>query len=194
MVLIGQRMPVLLTALGLIVAALLLPRLRLVAIAALVAGGIVLAASPVISPPTYYRLVEKFSTQMEHFKTTPYGYLLRRGDEITEQHPWFGRGFDGFRTGCPMHRYFRGWQYPEVADIGMGPDICKQHPHNFYLQASTDGGYPGLVCSASSASSGSAIWEEGCGAARMRCEPGLSSPPSFIFGRSPPPAPSPACR
>jgi O-Antigen ligase len=145
MVLIGQRMPVLLTALGLIVAALLLPRLRLVAIAALVAGGIVLAASPVISPPTYYRLVEKFTTQMEHFKTTPYGYLLRRGDEITEQHPWFGRGFDGFRTGCPIHRYFRGWQYPEVADIGMGPDICKQHPHNFYLQASTDGGYPGLV-------------------------------------------------
>jgi hypothetical protein len=145
MVLIGQRMPVLLTGLGLIVAALLLPKLRVVAMVALVAGGLVLAASPVISPPTYYRLVEKFSHQMEHFKTSPYGYIMARAEEITVQHPVFGRGFDGFRTGCPMFRYWRGWGWPSIADTGGGPAICKQHPHNFFLQASTDGGYPGLV-------------------------------------------------
>ncbi|WP_284944961.1 O-antigen ligase family protein [Acidisoma cladoniae] len=145
MVLIGQRMPVLLTGLGLIVSALLLPRLRLVAISALVIGGIVLAASPIISPPTYYRLVEKFSTQMDHFTTSPYGLLLRRADEITEQHPVFGRGFDGFRNGCPLPRYWVGWNTATTPNDGGGLSTCKQHPHNFYLQASTDGGFPGLV-------------------------------------------------
>ena len=144
MVLIGQRMPVLLTGLGLIVSALLLPRLRLVAIAAVVVGGLVLAASPVISPPTYYRLVEKFSMQMDHFEISPYGLLLRRADEITEQHPILGRGFNGFRIGCPDPRYFVGWTHAP-GDNGLGASICKQHPHNFYTQASTDGGYPGLI-------------------------------------------------
>jgi hypothetical protein len=144
MVLIGQRMPVLLTILGLIVSALLLPRLRPVAIAAFVVGGLVLAASPVISPPTYYRLVQKFSRQMDHFEVSPYGYLLRRADEITEQHPILGRGFNGFRIGCPDPRYFVGWTH-KPGDDGGGAGICKQHPHNFYTQASTDGGYPGLI-------------------------------------------------
>jgi hypothetical protein len=144
MVLIGQRMPVLLTILGLIVSALLLPRLRPVAIAAFLVGGLVLAASPVISKPTYYRLVEKFSRQMDHFEISPYGLLLRRADEITEQHPILGRGFDGFRIGCAEPRYFVGWTR-NPGDNGLGASICKQHPHNFYTQASTDGGYPGLI-------------------------------------------------
>jgi hypothetical protein len=144
MVLIGQRMPVLLTGLGLVVSALLLPRLRVAAIAAILVGGLVLAASPVISPPTYYRLVEKFGRQMDHFQVSPYGYLLRRADEITEQHPILGRGFNGFRIGCPDPRYFVGWTH-KPGDDGGGVGICKQHPHNFYTQASTDGGYPGLI-------------------------------------------------
>jgi hypothetical protein len=144
MVLIGQRMPVLLTILGLVVSALLLPRLRPVAIAAILVGALVLAASPVISPPTYYRLVQKFSRQMDHFEISPYGLLLRRADEITEQHPILGRGFNGFRIGCPDPRYFVGWTH-KPGDNGLGASICKQHPHNFYTQASTDGGYPGLI-------------------------------------------------
>jgi hypothetical protein len=144
MVLIGQRMPVLLTGLGLVVSALLLPRLRPVAIAAILVGGLVIAASPVIAPQTYYRLVEKFSRQMDHFQVSPYGYLLRRADEITEQHPVLGRGFNGFRVGCPLPRYYVGWT-KKPGDNGGGAIICKQHPHNFYTQASTDGGYPGLI-------------------------------------------------
>jgi hypothetical protein len=144
MVLIGQRMPVLLTGLGLIVSALLLPRLRPVAIAAIMVGALVIVASPVISPPTYYRLVKKFTLQMDHFEISPYGLLLRRADEITEQHPILGRGFNGFRIGCPDPRYFVGWTH-NPADNGLGANICAPHPHNFYTQASTDGGYPGLI-------------------------------------------------
>ncbi|WP_459695617.1 O-antigen ligase family protein [Acidisoma sp. C75] len=144
MILIGQRMPVLLTGLGLVVSAILLPRLRPVAIAVVVVGGVVLAASPIISPPTYYRLVEKFSRQMDHFQTSPYGYLWRRADEMTEQNPIVGLGYAGFRRDCPQPRYFVGWSRMPGHD-GGGAAICKIHPHNFYTQASTDGGYPGLV-------------------------------------------------
>jgi hypothetical protein len=144
MVLISQRMPVLLTMLGLAVSALLLPKLRPVAIGLFVVGGLVIAASPVISPHTYYRLVEKFSMQMDHFRSSPYGLLLRRADEITEQNPVFGRGFNGFRDGCPEPRYWVGWT-ETPGDNGGGLSTCKQHPHNFYIQASTDGGYPGLI-------------------------------------------------
>jgi O-Antigen ligase len=144
MVLISQRMPVLLTILGLAVSALLLPKLRPVAIGLFIVGGLVIAASPAISPQTYYRLVEKFSMQMDHFRSSPYGLLLRRADEITEQDPIFGRGFNGFRDGCSEQRYWVGWT-KQPGDDGGGLSTCKQHPHNFYLQASTDGGYPGLI-------------------------------------------------
>lgn len=164
MVLIGQRMPVLLTGLGLVVSAILLPRLRPVVIGAIVIGGIVLAASPIISPPTYYRLVEKFSRQMDHFQTSPYGYLWRRADEMTEQNPIFGLGFNGFRRDCTQPRYFVGWSNKPEHD-GGGAGICKQHPHNFYTQASTDGGYPGLflfalMCLAWMRGIGRGLWRD----------------------------------
>ena len=146
MVLIGQRMPVLLTVLGLLVAAVLLPRLRLAVAAALVAGGVLVGASAVLAPPTFFRLVTKFSAQMSSFPTSPYGLLAARSAAIAEDHPWTGRGFDGFRSGCADPRYFRGWRYAsDPTDLGGGPDGCNIHPHNHYLQALTDAGLPGLA-------------------------------------------------
>jgi O-antigen ligase len=144
MVLISQRMPLLLTILGLFVTALLLPKLRPVVLAACVAGGVLLAATVVISPPTYYRLVLKFSEQMDHFPTSAYGQIYTRALEIGRQHPLFGRGYDGFRTGCPMPRYFRPTLDGRVAD-GGGTANCAAHPHNFYMEALDNGGIPGLV-------------------------------------------------
>jgi O-antigen ligase len=143
-VLIGQRMPLLLTLLGLLVTALLLPKLRPVVLAACTAGAVLVAASIVVSPPTYHRLVLKFSDQMDHFPTSQYGELFARALEIGRQHPIFGRGFDGFRSGCPLPRYFR----PTLDGLqpdGGGAVICAQHPHNFSMEAYTNGGIPGLV-------------------------------------------------
>jgi O-antigen ligase len=143
-VLIGQRMPLLLTVLGLVVTGLLLPKLRPVVVAACVAGGVLVAATVVVSPPTYHRLVLKFSDQMDHFPTSQYGQLFARALEIGRQHPLFGRGFDGFRTGCPLPRYFRPTLDGRQAN-GGGAAICAQHPHNFSMEALTNGGVPGLV-------------------------------------------------
>jgi hypothetical protein len=143
-VLIGQRMPLLLTLLGLFVTALLLPKLRTVVLAACLAAGVLLAATVVLSPPTYYRLVLKFSYQMDHFPTSPYGEIYTRALEIGRQHPVFGRGYDGYRSGCPLPRYFRPTLDGRVAD-GGGTANCAAHPHNFFMEALDNGGVPGVV-------------------------------------------------
>jgi O-antigen ligase len=142
--LIGQRMPLLLICLGLIVIGVLLPRLRWGVMAAGVAIAALLVASPVVAPRAHYRLVEKFSNQMEHFATSHYGELYTRAAEIALQNPVTGLGAEGFRTGCPNPRYFRATFDGSIADGGGAP-ICWNHPHNYYLEALVNGGFPGLI-------------------------------------------------
>ena len=144
MVLIGQRMPLLLTVLGFLVAGLLLRQFRAAILLSVVAGAVLVAASAVVSPPTYFRLVEKFSVQMEHFAASPYGQLYARAAEIGRQNPVTGRGYDTFRNFCADPRYFRPTFDGSQGD-GGGAAICAQHPHNFYLQAWVESGTPGLV-------------------------------------------------
>jgi O-antigen ligase len=129
-VLIGQRMPALLMAFGLIIAGLMLRRLRAAVLTALVAGAALLGASVVISPPVWHREVQKFSRQMEHFRTSEYGLIYGRAFQIALDHPILGRGYAGFRNGCPGPK--GGW-------------YCNLHPHNHYLEAATDSGFPGLL-------------------------------------------------
>ncbi len=140
MVLMGQRMPLLLTCLGLVVVALLLRRLRLVMLTAGVVAAALVALSPVVAPAAHYRLVSKFSAQMEHFATSQYGQLYARALEIGVQHPLTGLGADGFRYGCPQPRYFRP-SFDGSQPHGGGAAICWHHPHNYYFQALANGGF-----------------------------------------------------
>lgn len=141
MVLIGQRMPLLLSLLGLFATALLLPRLRAPVLFTAVLAGLLLAALPVISPQASHRLETKFAEQMRDLPESHYGLIAARAVAIMRAHPVFGLGFDGFRRECENPAYFQGWQ----GGTGGGADICVQHPHNFYLQAAVEGGIPGLV-------------------------------------------------
>jgi len=144
MVLISQRMPLILVILGLVVAAMLLERLRPFVVVAVIAGGTLIAASAVVAPISYQRLVVRFSQQMGDFAGSHYGRLYARAAEIGLQHPWTGLGFDGFRHGCERPRYFRPALDGSDTDDG-GATICTQHPHNFYAEALDNGGFPGLV-------------------------------------------------
>jgi hypothetical protein len=150
MVLIGQRMPLVISLLGLIVTAVLMPRLRPAILTAAVAGGLLLAASPVVAPSAYQRLVEKFSNQMEHFAVSPYGELYTRAWEVAVRNPVTGMGFDGFNTGCPRPAYFRPSFDGSLPD-GGGAVICWHHPHNFYFEALDNGGFVGLALFAATA-------------------------------------------
>ena len=148
-VLIGQRMPLLLTGLGLVVSGLLLPRLRRVVLACLLAAGLLVPATAILSPPTFGHLVTRFGQQMRHFPDSDYGRIAVRALVIARANPWTGRGFDGYRTGCPDPSTFHtvdGAPGDGRGDGGGGaPDVCVQHPHNHYLQALTDAGMPGLL-------------------------------------------------
>lgn len=145
-VLIGQRMPLLLTGLGLLVSALMLRRVRAVAAVAIVVGAVLLAASAIVEPPTFYRLVTKFSQQMTDFPDSDYGLIAGRAVAIVAAHPWLGQGYDGFRNACADPRYFvvQSWAGQHRAG-GGGTAACNIHPHNHYLEAATEAGLPGLV-------------------------------------------------
>jgi hypothetical protein len=142
--LIGQRMPFLLICLGLAVVGLLLPRLRWGTVAAGVALVALLAASPVVAPRAHYRLVEKFTDQMEHFSVSQYGELYARAAEIAVRNPITGLGVEGFRIGCPDPQYFRP-SFDGSLPTGGGAPICWNHPHNYYLEALVNGGFPSLI-------------------------------------------------
>ncbi len=144
MVLIGQRMPLVLVVLGLVVVALLMHRLRPMILTAAVLVALLLAASPVVAPSAYYRLVEKFSAQIENFATSPYGQLYARALEVGERNPLTGMGFDGFNTGCPQPANFRP-SFDGSQPDGGGAAVCWHHPHNFWFEALDNGGFVGLA-------------------------------------------------
>ena len=146
MVLAGQRMPLLLTGLGFLVAGLMLRRLRLALLACLASAPALVALSAVVTPRSFGHLWTLFARQMSHFGASPYGLILARSLVMARDNVWTGRGFNGFRTGCPQPRYFHGVPplSPATSDGGGGL-FCVQHPHNHYLQALTDAGIPGLA-------------------------------------------------
>ncbi len=140
-VLIGQRMPLLLVVMGLFVTGLLLVRLRPIVLAACGMAAFLLAMTSIVSPPTFARMVTKFSAQMQHFPESHYGLIAARSVAIARANPVMGAGFDGFRRDCDAARYFQGWDGGD----GGGAAICVQHPHNFFMQALVEGGLPGLA-------------------------------------------------
>ncbi|MBV9251938.1 MAG: O-antigen ligase family protein [Acetobacteraceae bacterium] len=145
MVLIGQRMPTLLLVLGLSVTGLLIQPLRLPIMIAAIAGIALLALTPIISPPTWHKLAIHFYDQMRHFWDSPYSLLFQRAANMVQTNPWLGLGFDGFRQHCMDPRFMHplGW-LPAPADPAS-PEGCSTHPHNYWLQAGTSSGIPGLL-------------------------------------------------
>jgi O-antigen ligase len=139
-------MPALLMLLGLVAAALLLRQFRLPMLMATLVGALLLAATPIISPPTFQKLVLHFIDQMRHFPTSNYGLLYVRALVMLEAHPWLGLGADGFRHACADPAYFHGIGALGVSDAENGALAgCNLHPHNYYLELATDGGLPGLI-------------------------------------------------
>ncbi len=146
MILIGQRMPNLLMLFGLCLSALMVKRLRIPFALALMIGIIALIALPEISPPTYAKLVLKFTAQMSHFPRSPYGQLYTRAAVMIASHPWLGFGFDGFRDFCSNPLYFHGFPALGIANADNGGlRGCNIHPHNYYLQIATSAGIPGFL-------------------------------------------------
>jgi O-Antigen ligase len=144
-VLIGQRVGTAFAVCGLLVAALLVPQLRRVAALAVAGAVLVLLATPIISPATHAKLVGETSRQLAHFTTSPYGELYTRAARMGLSSVWHGWGYNGFRAFCPEPRFAAGFPDLGIAPTELSLGACNLHPHNFYMQAFTDAGLPGLI-------------------------------------------------
>ncbi len=140
-VLIGQRMGTAYTLLGDTTMALLIPQLRRAAFIACAAAVIFTLLTPLISPPTHAKLVVETGQNLGHFTASPYGQLMLRAVTMGLNSPWHGWGYNGFREFCPEPRLAAGFGLP-ATQLALG--ACNLHPHNYYLQAFTDAGFPGL--------------------------------------------------
>ena len=144
MILIGQRMPTLLMALGLCASGLLFRQFRLPVILTIAVSAAVLMLLPVVSPPTFAKLVVQFTQQLEHFWATQYGLLFGRAVTMIQAHPWMGLGWDGFRNGCMRPEYLKGVSWLPVSDPASAIG-CSIHPHNYWLQIATSSGVVGTL-------------------------------------------------
>ena len=125
----GQRMPLVLLLAGLPLVGLLVPALRRLLVAALLAGALLAAGAVLLSPPVAARFA-LFADQLGGFADSDYGRIAARAAGLVAEHPWTGLGARGFRHAC--------------AGAEPAPG-CAQHPHNHYLEAAVDAGLPGLV-------------------------------------------------
>ncbi len=144
-VLIGQRLGVAYGVLGLVVVAFYRPRLRLAALAAVVAAGAVLAALPVLSPPTEAKLIGETRTNLSHFSQSPYGEIFTVAAVMGLDSPWHGLGYRGYRASCLAPRFNTGLPWLGIGPTSRWLGACNRHPQNYYLQALTDSGFPGLL-------------------------------------------------
>jgi len=144
MILIGQRMPAVLMAFGLLISGLLFRQFRLPVVLTAAIGAALLALLPVVSPPAFAKLVVHFTEQMQHFWATPYGLIFARAATMIQAHPAFGLGWDGYRTYCMQPEYLSGLSWLPVRDPAS-IDGCTIHPHNYWLQIGTSCGLPGMA-------------------------------------------------
>lgn len=138
----GQRGAGVTAFVVLLLAGLLLPALRRPAVGALAAALLLAALAPVLAPDTFDRYAAQLPRLIATFPDTHYGQILARALAIHEAAPWTGHGAEAFRHLCRDPAYLVGWG--GVGD-GGGAAICVPHPHNHYLEALLDGGWPGLV-------------------------------------------------
>ncbi|MCX7685506.1 MAG: O-antigen ligase family protein [Acetobacteraceae bacterium] len=138
----GQRGAGVTAFVVLLLAGLLLPALRRPALGALAAAALLAAAAPVVAPDTFDRYAAQLPRLIATFPETHYGQILARALAIHEASPWLGHGAEAFRHLCREPAYLVGWG--GIGD-GGGAAICVPHPHNHYLEALLDGGWPGLL-------------------------------------------------
>ncbi|HEU5046744.1 MAG TPA: O-antigen ligase family protein [Rickettsiales bacterium] len=130
-VLSGERMALLLTAAGWLMAVFMLPVRKIYPLAAVIAGIAALGALAYMSPVTFNRQIVSTVETLQNWQQSPYGILLTSDLRVAQVNPVFGIGTNHFRLECP--KYF------------SGPLACNLHPHNIYLEWFIEQGFIGFI-------------------------------------------------
>jgi len=133
----GERMALLLVLSSLLIASLLIKKLRKPAIIIMPIVALFLAGVLYLKPALYERQVASTVVVLNNFLGSPYGVIWSSAINITKDYPLFGVGLNNFREVCPDAKYG-----PEVAQSGYSR--CGTHPHNIYLQWLVETGIVGL--------------------------------------------------
>lgn len=144
-VFIGQRMGNIYTFLSLVLAAIFIRQLRRPAVIIAAAAAVLIILTPIIAPLTYKKLVGETTRQVSHYALSPYGELETRAIAMGRASPITGWGYNGFREYCPEQKFSAGIPALGIAPTTLELAACNLHPHNYYLQALTDAGFPGLA-------------------------------------------------
>lgn len=132
----GERMALLLTLLGLVLSAAILPRLRLPLAAALVVGSALVLVLVATRPGIFQREVEQTASVVRNLPQSPYGQIWRNALSIASHYPLTGVGGKNFRYVCDI----KG-----IAIPATNAARCATHPHNIYLEWLVDSGAVGLL-------------------------------------------------
>ncbi len=131
----GERMALLLSGLGFVVAFFLLPISKKIMLGIGIAGMLAMGALAYFNEGLIVRHFHSTSTVVGEFQGSDYGMIWQSAINIVEDYPITGVGLRQFRELCP--------------DPAYGPthnlkQRCNQHPHNMYLEWLVEAGIIGL--------------------------------------------------
>lgn len=133
----GERMAFLLTMLGCVLLFLLVPRIRLAALAIAAVAAALIMQINAHNPEIHTRQTEASRKHIEGYTKSPYGQISMSALHMVEQHPVFGVGARNFRNLCPRAEYGP----TEVDAVAIR---CGNHTHNLYSEWLTEEGMVGL--------------------------------------------------
>lgn len=132
----GERMALLLTGLGFVIAFFLLPISKRLMLLIGITGALGIGLLAYTNPGLVQRHLGSTTKVVEDLGASDYGKIWMSAIEMTKQHPLFGVGLRQFREVCP--------------DAAYGPtdtiaQRCNQHTHNTYLEWLAESGLVGLT-------------------------------------------------
>lgn len=122
----GERMALLLTLLGWLIAVFILPVNKRYLLMIFSAGIALIALIALLDQGVFERQIISTVNTLNHWQDSPYGKLLDSDLKIAAINPIFGIGANHFRIFCPR-------LYPEY-DAGLLSTVCNIHPHNIYME------------------------------------------------------------
>jgi O-antigen ligase len=133
----GERMALLLTGLGFVLAFFMLPISKRLMLGIAVVGMLLMGALAYTNPGLVVRQFGSTTEVVDDVSGSVYGMIWDSALNVWEDNPVFGVGLRQFREVCPDAKY--GTTDPKIVALR-----CNLHPHNMYLEWLVESGVVGF--------------------------------------------------